>query len=137
VHQRRFLAERTITGSRGASWLIFGNRHRDRDFLHGPRLLCWLQDGVLARLDTAFSRDHDDGAHVQDRLIQRAAEVWEWLTARDAILYACGRLSTLGHGLDEALCEIARSQGRLAPDKAEALVAAWRTEGRIRRDLFD
>ena len=29
------------------------------------------------------------------------------------------------------------AQGRLAPDKAEALVAAWRTEGRIRRDLFD
>jgi sulfite reductase (NADPH) flavoprotein alpha-component len=132
-----FLAEREAAGSRGVSWLIFGNRHRGADFLHGPRLEGWLQAGVLARLDTAFSRDPDDGAHVQDRLVEQAAEVWEWLTARDAVLYACGRLSTLGRSLDEALIEIARSAGGLTPDAADTLVAQWRADGRIRRDLFD
>jgi sulfite reductase (NADPH) flavoprotein alpha-component len=132
-----FLAEREAEGSRGVSWLIFGNRHRDADFLHGPRLQAWLQAGVLVRLDTAFSRDPDDGAHVQDRLVEQAAEVWEWLTARNAILYACGRLSTLGRGLDEALTGIARSKGGLEPQAADALVAQWRADGRIRRDLFD
>jgi len=132
-----FLAERAAEGSRGASWLIFGNRHREGDFLYRPRLEAWLREGVLARLDTAFSRDAGDGAHVQDRLTDQAAEIWRWLTARDAILYACGRLSTLGHGLDAALCEIARSQGRLSPEAAEAQVTRWRAEGRIRRDLFD
>jgi sulfite reductase (NADPH) flavoprotein alpha-component len=88
-------------------------------------------------LDTAFSRDPDDGAHVQDRLVEQAAELWEWLTARDAVLYACGRLSTLGRGLDDALLEIARSAGGLNPDAAAVLVARWRADGRIRRDLFD
>jgi sulfite reductase (NADPH) flavoprotein alpha-component len=132
-----FLAEREAAGSLGASWLIFGNRHRDGDFLHGPRLQTWLRDRVLERLDTAFSRDAEDRAQVQDRLIQQAAEVWAWLTARDAILYVCGRLSTLGRGLDAALSEIARLQGHLAPEAADALVAKWRAEGRIRRDLFD
>nr|WP_294526307.1 flavodoxin domain-containing protein [uncultured Rhodopila sp.] len=132
-----FLAEREAEDSRGVSWLIFGNRHRGADFLHGPRLGAWLQAGVLARLDTAFSRDPDDGAHVQDRLVEQAAAVWEWLTARDAVLYACGRLSTLGHGLDEALIEIARTKGRQGPEAAVALVAQWRANGRIRRDLFD
>jgi sulfite reductase (NADPH) flavoprotein alpha-component len=132
-----FLAERATAGSRGASWLIFGNRYRDGDFLYGPRLEAWLRDGVLARLDTAFSRDAGDGAHAQDRLTDQAAEIWRWLTARDAILYACGRLSTLGHGLEAALCAIARSQGGLTPEAAEALVATWRAVGRIRRDLFD
>jgi sulfite reductase (NADPH) flavoprotein alpha-component len=132
-----FLAEREAEGSRGVSWLIFGNRHRGADFLHGRRLQAWLQAGVLARLDTAFSRDADDGAHVQDRLVEQAAEVWAWLTARDAVLYACGRHSTLGRGLDEALTEIARSKGGLEPQAATALVAQWRADGRIRRDLFD
>ncbi len=132
-----FLAEREARGSRGVSWLIFGNRHRRADFLHGPRLRAWLQAGVLARLDTAFSRDPDDGGHVQDRLVEQAAEVWEWLTTRDAILYACGRLSTLGRGLDDALIEIARSEGGLGPDATDALLVQWRADGRIRRDLFD
>jgi sulfite reductase (NADPH) flavoprotein alpha-component len=132
-----FLAEREAAGSRHASWLIFGNRHRDGDFLYGPRIQKWLGDGVLARLDTAFSRDPGDGAHAQDRLTEHAAEVWDWLTARDAILYACGRLSTLGRGLDTALTGVARTQGRLEPEAADALVARWRAGGRIRRDLFD
>jgi sulfite reductase (NADPH) flavoprotein alpha-component len=88
-------------------------------------------------LDTAFSRDPDDGAHVQDRMIEQADDVWEWLTARDAVLYACGRLSTLGHALDKALIEIVRAKGRLEPEAAVALVAQWRADGRVRRDLFD
>jgi hypothetical protein len=39
--------------------------------------------------------------------------------------------------LEAALCAIARSQGGLTPEAAEALVATWRADGRIRRDLFD
>jgi sulfite reductase (NADPH) flavoprotein alpha-component len=70
-------------------------------------------------------------------MLEQAVELWDWLTKRDAILYACGRLSTLGHSLDTALAEIARSQGGLTPEAADVLVARWRSEGRIRRDLFD
>jgi sulfite reductase (NADPH) flavoprotein alpha-component len=88
-------------------------------------------------LDPAFSRDPGDGAHARDRLTEHAAEVCDWLTARDAILYACGRLSTLGGGLDRSLARVARTRGRLEPEAADALVARWRAEGRIRRDLFD
>jgi sulfite reductase (NADPH) flavoprotein alpha-component len=132
-----FLAEREAAGSRGASWLVFGNRRRSADFLHGERLQAWARDGVLARLDTAFSRDPGDGAHVQHRLIEQAPTVWDWLTDRNAILYACGRLSTLGRDLDEVLVTIIRSQGGLPAEDAEALLAQWRAEGRIRRDVFD
>jgi sulfite reductase (NADPH) flavoprotein alpha-component len=132
-----FLAEREAAGSRGASWLVFGNRHRAADFLHGERLQVWVRSGMLARLDTAFSRDPDAGAYVQHRLIEQAPDVWDWLTTRNAILYACGRLSTLGRDLDEALIAIIRSQGGLPPEEAEALLAQWRAEGRIRRDVFD
>ena len=33
-----FLSEREAAGSHGASWLFFGNRYRDGDFLYGERL---------------------------------------------------------------------------------------------------
>lgn len=132
-----FLAEREATGSRGASWLLFGNRHRAGDFLHAERLRGWAQGGVLARLDTAFSRDPDDGAYVQDRLRHHAAALWDWMSQRNAILYACGGRSTLGKGLDDALLHIAMAGGALSPQAAEAMLGSWRAEGRIRRDILD
>jgi sulfite reductase (NADPH) flavoprotein alpha-component len=132
-----FLAEREAAGSCGASWLVFGNRYRAGDFLHGERLRHWAQDGVLARLDTAFSRDVDDGAYVQDRLLRHAAEVWDWMARRNAILYVCGGRSTLGRTLDEALLHIAMAGGDLSPAAAEATLERWLVEGRIRRDIID
>jgi sulfite reductase (NADPH) flavoprotein alpha-component len=109
-----FLAEREAAASRSASWLILGNRRRYREFLNADRLNNWLRDGVLWRLDTAFSRDEHDGAHVQDRLIERSQDVWVWLTWRDAIRYVCGRKSTLGRALKETLCSIAATQRGLS-----------------------
>ena len=132
-----FLAERAAAGSRGASWLLFGNRHRAADFLHGEQLRQWAQDGVLARVDTAFSRDIGDGGYVQDRLLGHAAEVWDWMSRRNAILYACGGQSTLGRGLDDALLHIAMAGGALSAEAAEATLGRWQAEGRIRRDMID
>ena len=36
-------------------------------------------DGVLTRLDTAFSRDQDEKVYVQHRMLEHAAELWAWL----------------------------------------------------------
>ncbi|CAH2602440.1 Nitric oxide synthase [Rhodovastum atsumiense] len=132
-----FLGERALAGSRDASWLLFGNRHQDGDFLYGPRLQGWLREGVLARLDTAFSRDGAAPVHVTDRLVEQAAGIWEWMTGREAVLYACGGLSTLGQSLEGALHQVAMRAGGLSLAQAEAEVARWQAEGRLRRDLID
>ncbi|MDR3535262.1 MAG: flavodoxin domain-containing protein [Acetobacteraceae bacterium] len=132
-----FLAERAARGSRGGAWLIFGNRHRAGDFYYADQLQAWQRAGVLQRLDTAFSRDPDDGTHVQDRLEQQSALVWDWLTRRNAVLYACGRLATLGPAIEITLMRIAMSQGGLSDAAAATLLARWGQEDRIKRDLFD
>jgi sulfite reductase (NADPH) flavoprotein alpha-component len=132
-----FLADREVAGSRGASWLLFGNRHRGADFLHGDRLGRWARNGVLARLDTAFSRDAGVSSYVQDIVVRNAAELWNWLEKRNAILYACGGHATLGLALDDALCRVAMAGGKLSPEVAAAIVGRWRAEGRIRCDLID
>jgi sulfite reductase (NADPH) flavoprotein alpha-component len=130
-----FLAGRAAARSRGASWLLFGNRHAAGDFLHGEQLTQWARDGVLARLDTAFSRDAD-GGYVQDRLLRHAAEVWDWMGRRDAILYACGGPATLGQSLDDALLDVLTLAGGLSLAAADAMLGRWRADGRIRRDLI-
>ena len=47
------------------------------------------KDGLLTRLDTAFSRDQAQKVYVQDRMREHSAELFEWLE-RGAYFYVCG-----------------------------------------------
>ncbi len=133
-----FIAERATQTDRGPVWLIFGNRRRQGDFFHAERLLQWQAQGVLTRLDLAFSRDPDDGGYVQDRMQEAAPNLIDWMLHRDARIYACGRRSTIGTAVPRALTEALRQHGDAEHrDAAETVVQRWQTEGRLRLDVID
>jgi sulfite reductase (NADPH) flavoprotein alpha-component len=132
-----FLAEHETGQRRTPVWLIFGNRKRGGDFFYRDRLQRWLRQGTLSRLDTAFSREPGDGAYAQDRLVQAGADLIDWLTGKNAVLYICGRSSTLGIGVDAAIRTILIEQQAMRPEEATRQIALWEAQGQIRRDLFD
>ena len=132
-----FLAHKAAGGYRGPMWLFFGNQKRSADYFHGARLEAWQAAGVLDRLDPAFNLDPEGGGFVQDRMIARGAELLDWLTRRDAILYACGRRATVGEGTSHALRTILGREGELSPDAAEQKLHVWEMEERLRFDLTD
>jgi sulfite reductase (NADPH) flavoprotein alpha-component len=132
-----FLAHRAAGGYRGPMWLFFGNQKRAGDYFHGQRVEAWHRAGVLDRLDMAFNLDADGGGFVQDRMTARGAELFDWLTRRDAVLYACGRRATVGQGVRDALRTILAEHAGLAPAAAARRIAAWEAEGRLRFDLTD
>lgn len=124
-----FLAERARSGRPGPAWLVFGNRHAAGDFLWRDRLEAARADGSLDRLDTAFSRDPDDGARVQTRLAQAADDVRHWLTETNALVYVCGRRAMA----EAALAALAAALGEDGTAEIDRRVA----DGRVRLDLFD
>ncbi|HYN78900.1 MAG TPA: flavodoxin domain-containing protein, partial [Lamprocystis sp. (in: g-proteobacteria)] len=65
---RAFLQERAAQGDRGRNWLVFGNRHFQRDFLYQADWLRLRKAGLLHRFSPAFSRDTVKRVYVQDRL---------------------------------------------------------------------
>jgi sulfite reductase (NADPH) flavoprotein alpha-component len=132
---RAFLQERRATGARGRNWLIFGNPHRDRDFLFEEELLGWCRDGHLTRLDTAFSRDQEQKIYVQHRLLEHAAELWAWL-ADGANLYLCGNASPMTGDVEQGLRYIIGREGRLDPAAAKAWLAGLAAEGRYQKDVY-
>ena len=67
-----FLEERRALGHHGANWLFFGEQRRDTDHLYETELEAFRADGVLHRLDLAFSRDQRRKVYVQDRMRERA-----------------------------------------------------------------
>ncbi|MGW0334678.1 molybdopterin-dependent oxidoreductase [Streptomyces sp. NPDC003011] len=115
-----FLQERRALGHRAPNWLFFGEQHRASDFYYEEELTELLDEGTLARLDTAFSRDQRNKVYVQDRMREHGPELWRWLQD-GAHFYVCGDASRMAKDVDRALRDIAVAHGGL--DEAEA--AAW------------
>ncbi|KQP47625.1 hypothetical protein [Pseudorhodoferax sp. Leaf274] len=111
---------------RQLAWLLFGERTRRSDALYDAPLQDWLANGVLQRLDRAFSRDADAPAHhVQDLLGLHGALLRDWV-GRGAAVYVCGQRKGMPQGVDTAL---RRALG-------DALLEQLAAGGRYRRDVY-
>ncbi len=132
---RAFLQDRQAQSADGDNWLFFGDRHEATDFLYRDELEKYTQDGLLGRLDTAFSRDGDGKVYVQDRMRQRAAELWSWLD-RGGYFYVCGDARRMAKDVDQALKQIVAEQGGLGESDAAAYVDEMAQDGRYQRDVY-
>jgi sulfite reductase (NADPH) flavoprotein alpha-component len=133
---RAFLQERAATaGSRGRNWLFFGDQRRDHDFLYRDEIERYLLDGVLTRLDTAFSRDQPDKIYVQHRMLERGREIWAWLQD-GAHFYVCGDAQRMAKDVDAALKQIVAEQGGMSADAAAAYIGDLAKSKRYARDVY-
>ncbi|OJF96549.1 bifunctional nitrate reductase/sulfite reductase flavoprotein subunit alpha [Pararhizobium antarcticum] len=132
---RGFLADRAASGATGRNWLFFGEQHASSDFYYRDELLDWQHSGVLTRLDTAFSRDGTDKVYVQDRMLEKAADLWRWIE-EGASVYVCGDASRMARDVDAALKAIVAGQGQMSDDKAADYVARLARDKRYLRDVY-
>jgi len=132
---RAFLQERRAVGARGRNWLFFGDQHGATDFLYRDEMSDFVRDGLLTRLDTAFSRDQTDKVYVQHRMRQNAAELWSWLQD-GARIYVCGDATRMAKDVDTALVHIIAKQGRMEMAGAKNYLAQLTREQRYQRDVY-
>jgi sulfite reductase (NADPH) flavoprotein alpha-component len=132
---RAFLEERQATSAKGKNWLFFGDQKRTHDFLYEDQVTGWLKDGHLTRLDTAFSRDQAEKVYVQNRMLDAASEVWQWLQ-EGAHFYVCGDASRMAKDVDAALHEIIAKCGHRSAEEAAAYVAELKKARRYARDVY-
>jgi sulfite reductase (NADPH) flavoprotein alpha-component len=132
---RAFLQEREARGAGGRSWLFFGERNFRSDFLYQTEWQAWLRDGLLSRLDVAFSRDRSDKAYVQHRLLERAGELHAWLE-EGAHVYVCGDAAGMAPDVHETLIAIVAQQGRRDRESAEEHVRELQRGRRYQRDVY-
>lgn len=132
---RAFLQEREARGSTGKSWLFFGERNFRSDFLYQTEWQAWLNDGLLSRMDVAFSRDRGGKAYVQDRMMERAGDLFAWLED-GAHLYLCGDAARMAPDVHETLITIVAEEGRLQREGAEDYVRELQRNRRYQRDVY-
>src|SRR5699024_786348 len=76
---RAYLQQRAHLGLKGNQWLISGNQNIDADFLYSNDLESWLDQGMLSKLDLAFSRDTENTIYVQHRIEENGEDFYQWL----------------------------------------------------------
>jgi sulfite reductase (NADPH) flavoprotein alpha-component len=132
---RAFLQERQAVGAKGRNWLFFGDQRFTLDFLYQVEWQEYLKDGLLTRLDVAFSRDQKRKIYVQNRMEERAEELWRWLE-EGAFFYVCGDASRMAGDVHEMLIRIVEKCGQKSRGDAEAYVEAMRQTKRYLRDVY-
>ncbi|WP_295040773.1 assimilatory sulfite reductase (NADPH) flavoprotein subunit [Salinicola sp.] len=132
---RAFLQEREERGAGGDNWLFFGDRHFRSDFLYQAEWLKWRQQGLLTRLDVAFSRDQADKVYVQDRMREQAERLYAWLEA-GAYVYVCGDAEFMAPDVHQALRDIIREQGGHGEAGADDYLRQLQQEKRYQRDIY-
>ncbi|KRE39966.1 assimilatory sulfite reductase (NADPH) flavoprotein subunit [Paenibacillus sp. Soil522] len=132
---RAFLEEREELGAEGKSWLFYGDRHFVTDFLYQTDWQRMLKDGVLTKLDVAFSRDTDEKVYVQHRLLERSRELYEWLQ-EGAYVYICGDEKHMAHDVHAALITVIQQEGGKSPEEAAAYLDDLQQQQRYQRDVY-
>src|SRR5438094_5415338 len=108
---RAYLQERKATGAKGKNWLFFGSQHQRCDFAYGEEFEAFKKEGLLTRLDCAWSRDQAEKIYVQHRMSDNAAEIWKWLDAEGAHFFVCGDAKRMAKDVDAILRKLVQEQG--------------------------
>jgi len=132
---RAFLEERQATGQKGDNWLFFGEQREALDYLYKDQFLGMRQDGVLTHLDTAFSRDQAKKVYVQDRMREKAAELYKWLE-RGAYFYVCGDATRMAKDVKTALLDVIAQGSNGTLEQANEYLAAMKKQKRYQRDVY-
>ena len=133
---RAYLQERKATGAKGKNWLFFGSQHQRCDYAYGEEFQEFKKNGLLTRLDCAWSRDQADKIYVQHKMNENAAEIWEWIDAEGAYFFVCGDAKRMAKDVDAMLRKIVQEQGGKTVDQANEYVEKLKNEKRYKRDVY-
>uniref|UniRef100_A0A673ZRA5 Methionine synthase reductase n=1 Tax=Salmo trutta TaxID=8032 RepID=A0A673ZRA5_SALTR len=145
LQQREKEREENPEAEFSETWLFFGCRHRDRDFLFREELQGFVANGTLTHLKVSFSRDTQDGTetqtetgprYVQHNLLSHAKDIINLLLKENGYLYVCGDAKNMAKDVNDTLIEMVSAELQL--DKLDAMnrLAGLREEKRYLQDIW-
>lgn len=132
---RAFVQHRELADKRGKSWLFFGNRNFETEFLYQREWQDFLKTGALTNMDVAFSRDGDKKVYVQDRLLEKGSEVFQWLE-EGAHFYICGDMKNMARHVQDTLVKIVEKEGVMSKEHAQEYVDNLEKDKRLQLDVY-
>ncbi|WP_159714690.1 NADPH-dependent assimilatory sulfite reductase flavoprotein subunit [Blochmannia endosymbiont of Camponotus nipponensis] len=132
---RAFMQQRSVDAASGKNWLFFGNLRFTDDFLYQIEWQRYFRDGLLTKIDTAWSRDQHDKIYVQNKLLTNSVALWSWIQ-EGAHIYVCGDAKNMARDVDKALVILTCKHGGMNVDKANEFWHEMRMQHRYQRDIY-
>jgi sulfite reductase (NADPH) flavoprotein alpha-component len=132
---RAFVQHRELSENPGKSWLFFGNRNFESEFLYQTEWQGFLKSGALTRMDVAFSRDGNKKLYVQDKLWENGKEIFQWLED-GAHFYICGDMKNMARAVLDTLLKIVEIHGLLNKEQAREYVDMLEKTKRLQQDVY-
>ena len=133
---RAYLQERQALGAKGKNWLFFGAQREGCDYSYKEDFAQFKSDGLLTRLDCAWSRDQAHKIYVQHKMLENAAEIWKWIDSDGAQFFVCGDARRMAKDVDAALRKIVQEHGGQTVEQANEYVEKLKSEKRYKRDVY-
>jgi sulfite reductase (NADPH) flavoprotein alpha-component len=131
---RAFLQDLEAQNIKKKAWLIWGDKHQERDFLYEDELIDFYKNETLAFINTAFSRDQQAKEYVQHRLYENKERLVEWLDD-GANIYLCGH-NKMGDQIKQTLIQVYMEVKGMSEQQARAHLRQQRDNNIIREDLY-
>ncbi|WP_243347051.1 assimilatory sulfite reductase (NADPH) flavoprotein subunit [Parabacteroides sp. FAFU027] len=132
---RAFVEHRAEQDNAGKSWLFFGNRFSESEFLYQLEWQRFLKEKTLTKMSVAFSRDSEQKVYVQDRLLENSREVFDWLE-NGGHFYVCGDMKKMAGDVNHALIKIIEKEGGYKHDLALEYINNLQREKRYQTDVY-
>ncbi|KAI9338387.1 hypothetical protein DFJ73DRAFT_662620 [Zopfochytrium polystomum] len=155
IHERLQIASArvataTTTKPVGSTWLFYGCRHPDQDFLYRDEfeeaervVKDWSENpkdgGPMPfdlRIITAFSRMGPNKVYVQNKLLEMAVPVWELLDKKRAYIYVCGDAKNMASDVQQTLLKMAMEFGGKSENAAKSWLKDLRSSSRYQEDVW-
>jgi NADPH-ferrihemoprotein reductase len=122
------------------SWLFFGCRRKDEDYLYEADFNAFLENETLTHLVPAFSREDPRGkkVYVQHKLAEREEKMRDLILSEKAYVFVCGDGAHMAKDVHRTLLSIITGGGGEYEKEAdaEALLREMTREGRYVRDIW-
>uniref|UniRef100_A0A8C2ZLR9 Methionine synthase reductase n=1 Tax=Cyclopterus lumpus TaxID=8103 RepID=A0A8C2ZLR9_CYCLU len=132
----------------GETWLFFGCRHRDGDYLFREELEGFVSSGTLSQLKVCFSRDEQEEEeeattsaaarprYVQHNLLLNSRHVTDILLKHNGYFYVCGDAKNMAKDVNNTLMEMIQTELQVDQLDAMKTLAGLREEKRYLQDIW-
>ena len=101
------------------TWVFFGCRHADGDFIYREELMSAADCGVITRFVTAFSRDQIQKQYATHKLQEAGDDVARLLLQQNATVFVCGDAKGVVKSVREAMAGILEQHGGMDAKQAQ------------------
>ena len=129
----------------GATWLFYGCRHKERDFLFRDELTDFYKNGVLTKLVVSFSRDPPPAdssitekppKYVQDNIKMWGEELCNLIYNSGAFIFVCGDAKNMAKNVLETFIDVLQNVKALSHEEAKKDIWKLRQEHRYVEDVW-